>query len=88
MNCLKTLHLALGDAFSNILDFEFENDIHILKDTFMEAMQTHNLRKAPTAGVPIGPTSEKALESHHTLFDILYGLPRLSITFTECCLTS
>ncbi len=38
VNCLKALHLALGDAFSNILDLEFENDMHIVKETLMGTM--------------------------------------------------
>ncbi len=67
----------------------------------MEAMPTRNLEMAPfvhvlvhhilqcvcRTGVPLGPTSEQALESQHTLFDIffpqvqtgLYRIPNLPI---------
>ncbi len=60
--------------FDNVLDPEFEDDIHIFKEMFVEAIQAHNLRMTPTvhvlahqvlnhvfrAGVPLGPTSEQA----------------------------
>ncbi len=44
---------------------------------------------------PLGPTSEQALESQYQFFlyllsqiqSELYELPRLSRTFTECCIT-
>ncbi len=41
--CLEALHFNLVDVFSNILYPEIENDVHIYKEKFMEAMQTHNL---------------------------------------------
>ncbi len=70
----------MGDVFGEILDSAFENDIHIPKEKFMEAIQTHNLRMTPKAhvlvrhapeyvrraGVPLGPTTEQALERQHT----------------------
>ncbi len=48
VKCLKALHFALVDAFGNILHPEFENGMHIFKEKLMEAMQTHNLKMAPT----------------------------------------
>ncbi len=82
VECLETLHLALVDVFGNILHPEFDNDVHILKEKFMEAMRTQNPRMAPTVhvlvhhvpeyvrrtGVPLGPTPEQALESPHRFF--------------------
>ncbi len=81
---LEAIHLALVNVFGNILGPEFEKYIHIFKVNFKEAMQTHNLKVIPKAhvlayhipeyvrrnGVPLEPTSEQALESQHTLFDI------------------
>ncbi len=60
----------------------FENDIHIVKEKFVEAMESHNLRMTPTAhvlvyqvpshvcrtGVPLGPTSEQALKFRLNFF--------------------
>ncbi len=77
--------------------------------TFMGAMRTQNPRMISKVhmlihnvpeyvrrtAAPLGPTSERALESQHHFFDIflpqiqseLYELPRLSRTFIECCIT-
>ncbi len=44
---LEALHLALADAFGNILHPELQNGMHIFKEKLMEAMQTHNLKMAP-----------------------------------------
>ncbi len=44
-------------------------------------------------GIQLGFTSEQAPKSQHSFFDIfyhrfkLYKFPRLSRTFTECCIT-
>ncbi len=60
----------------------------------MEAMQTHNLKVilkvhmpayhipdyVRRTGVPLGPTSEQALESQHTLFDIFYNIFEVNYT--------
>ncbi len=86
VECLKALHLALVDVFGIILDAEFENDMHMFKEKFMEAMQKHNLRMTPKVhvlvhhvpkyacrtSVTLGPTSGQALEGQHTPFDIFY----------------
>ncbi len=65
----------------------------------MEAMPTHNLEMAPfvhvlvhhilqcvcRTGVPLGPTSEQALESQHTLFDIFFHRSKLNYTEFPIC---
>ncbi len=65
---LEALHLTLVDVFGYILDPEFENDIHIFKEKFMEAMQSQDDTKSACGrpsctGVPLGPTFEQALKS-------------------------
>ncbi len=47
VKCLEALHLALVDAFGNILHPELQNGMHVSKEKLMEAMQTHNLKMAP-----------------------------------------
>ncbi len=75
------------DVFGNILDTEFENNLHIFKEKFVEAMETHNLNMTPKSHVltnhvpkyvrrtvvPLEPTSE--LESQYTLLQ--HFLPKI-----------
>ncbi len=83
------------DVFGNILDPELENDMYLYKENLIVAMQTHSLIMTPKVhllvhhvpkyvrrtGVPLGPTSEQAPESQHTIVDIFNG--RLEVNFTE-----
>ncbi len=83
---LAALYLALVYVSGNILDPEFENGIHIFKEKNLGAMQTYNLRMTSKVhvlihhvakyvrrtGVPLEPSSEQALGSQRTLFDIFY----------------
>ncbi len=41
---LEALHLVLVGVFGNILDTKFENGVRILKEEFVEALRTYNLR--------------------------------------------
>ncbi len=68
---------VVDNVFGQILDPEFENDTSAFEETFMGAMRTHNLWMTPKehvlvhhvpeyvhrTGVPLGSTSEKALET-------------------------
>ncbi len=47
IECLEVLHRVLVGVFGLILDPEFENDISIFEETFMEATRTHNPRMIP-----------------------------------------
>ncbi len=67
----------------------------------MGGMRTHNLEMASNVhvlvhdilqcvcrtGVPLGPTSEQALESQHILFDIFFHRFKLNCTETSIFLT-
>ncbi len=89
VECLEALYRFVVGVFGQILDPEFENDISTFEETFMGAMRTHNLWMTPKVyvlvhhvpeyvrrtGVPLGPTSEQALEIQHRFF--LYFLPQV-----------
>ncbi len=82
--CLEALYRVVANVFSRILDQEFENGTNTFEETFMRAMRTHNLWMTPKvhvlvyhvpeyvrrSGVPLGFTSEQALEIQHRFFDI------------------
>ncbi len=82
-------------AVGHILDPEFENDACTLEETFIGEMRTHNLWMTPKVyvrihhvpeyvrrtGVPLGPTSEQALEFQHSFFDIFCH--RFTVNCTE-----
>ncbi len=72
--------------FGYTSDPEFEKDISIFKGKFTESMRTYHLRmtlkmNAVTddvsepvrgTGIPLGPSSEQALDSQHKVFGIFY----------------
>ncbi len=76
IECLEALYLVVVGVFSQIIEPEFENGISTFEETFMGAMRTQNLWMTPKVhvlvhhvpeyvrrtGVPLGPTSEQALE--------------------------
>ncbi len=82
-------------VFGQILDPVFENGISTFEETFMGAMRTHNLWMTPKVyvlvhhvpeyvrrtGVPLGPTSEQALEIQHRFFYIFCH--RFKVNCTE-----
>ncbi len=85
----------LVGVFGKILDPEFENDTSAFEETFMGAIRTHNLWMTPKehvlvhhvpeyvrrSGVPLGPTSEQALEVQHRFLDIFCH--RFKVNYTE-----
>ncbi len=76
VECLEALYRVAVGVFSQILDPEFKNGINTFEETFTGAMRTYNLLMTPNVhvlvhhvpeyvrrtGVPLGPTSEQALE--------------------------
>ncbi len=87
--CLECLH------FKWLTFAQFENEPHIFKEKFMEAMQTHNHsmttkvyvlahhvpKYVHCTGVPIWSASEQALVSQHAFFDIF--LYRFEVNCTK-----
>ncbi len=91
VECLDAPYRVIGQ----IVDPEFENDVSTFEETFMGAMRTHNLWMSPKehvlvhhvpeyvsrTGIPLGPTSEQALEIQHRFFDIFCH--RFQVNCTE-----
>ncbi len=90
---------ASNRVFGQIVDPKFENDTSAFEETFMGAMQTHNLwmtlkehvlvyhrpEYVRRTGVLLGPTSEQALEIRKRFLNIsCHRIPLYGIpTFRE-----
>ncbi len=94
VECLEALHHVVVGGFGQILDPETEIDVSTFKETFMEAVRTHNPRMTPKVHllvhhvpeyvhrtvIQFGPTSEQAPKSQHTFFDIFYHRFKVNCT--------
>ncbi len=83
VECLEVFHRVEVSVFGKIVDPETENDTSTFEETFMGAMRTQNPRMTlkvhmlihnvpeyvHRSAVPLGPTSEQALDSQHRFFD-------------------